>query len=72
MAGDARYIRLLLAFGLRAFSVHPRVLLVVKSIINATDVSAVSPMAEPFLATLNPRARATLMEQINAGAPGMP
>jgi phosphotransferase system enzyme I (PtsI) len=39
MAGDPRYTRLLLAMGLEHFSTHPNAILVVKQIINETDLT---------------------------------
>jgi phosphoenolpyruvate-protein phosphotransferase (PTS system enzyme I) len=39
MAGDPRYTRLLLAMGLEHFSMHPNAILVVKQIINETDLT---------------------------------
>jgi phosphotransferase system enzyme I (PtsI) len=51
LAGDRRYTRLLLALGLREFSMHPRNLLEVKQVITETDVS---------------RARETLQEWSNS------
>lgn len=39
MAGDPRYTRLLLAMGLEYFSMHPNAILVVKQIINETDLT---------------------------------
>jgi phosphotransferase system enzyme I (PtsI) len=39
MAGDRRYTRLLLALGLREFSMQPRSLLEVKKVINETDIA---------------------------------
>ncbi len=41
MAGDRRYTRLLLAMGLREFSMQPRSLLEVKKVINETDIGVV-------------------------------
>ncbi len=41
MAGDRRFTRLLLALGLREFSMQPRSLLEVKKVITETDVGAV-------------------------------
>jgi len=41
MAGDRRFTRLLLALGLRDFSMQPRSLLEVKKVIMETDISAV-------------------------------
>jgi phosphotransferase system enzyme I (PtsI) len=40
LAGDRRYTRLLLALGLREFSMQPRYLLEVKKLVTETDVSA--------------------------------
>ncbi|MDH4382878.1 MAG: phosphoenolpyruvate--protein phosphotransferase [Gammaproteobacteria bacterium] len=41
MAGDVRYTRLLLGLGLRAFSVHPSLLLEVKQVIAETEIAPV-------------------------------
>lgn len=46
MAGDTRYVRLLLALGLRCFSVHPAALLEVKRVIRRTSLEGLSPFAE--------------------------
>ena len=51
MAGDKRYTRLLLALGLRTFSVHPSLLLEVKQVITETDVSAARRVATKALRT---------------------
>ncbi|MGH6636880.1 MAG: putative PEP-binding protein, partial [Gammaproteobacteria bacterium] len=45
MAGDPRYVRLLLGLGLREFSVHPAVLLEVKHIISESRIEALEPLA---------------------------
>ena len=49
MAGDIRYTKLLLGMGLREFSTHPTSVLEVKSIINATDVSALEESCKDIL-----------------------
>jgi len=49
MAGDLRYVRLLLGLGLREFSVHPAALLEVKRIINSTSFGAVATLAAELL-----------------------
>ena len=49
MAGDIRYTKLLLGMGLREFSTHPASLLEVKSVINATDVSALEKRCKDIL-----------------------
>lgn len=46
MAGDLRYVRLLLALGLRAFSVHPAALLEVKRLIANTSIENLASYAE--------------------------
>ncbi|QNM96849.1 phosphoenolpyruvate--protein phosphotransferase [Chitinimonas koreensis] len=45
MAGDARMTRLLLALGLRRFSMHPAQLLNVKQIVLKSDLSKLAPLA---------------------------
>ncbi len=50
MAGDRRYTRLLLALGLREFSMQPRSLLEVKKIIMETDISVAGKALEQWLA----------------------
>ena len=55
LAGDRRYTRLLLALGLREFSMQPRSLLEVKQVIRETDIS---------------RANAALREWIQSGGGG--
>ncbi len=49
MAGEARYTGLLLALGLRDFSMHPRVLLEVKEALRGADLSNLSGMRESLL-----------------------
>ena len=51
MAGEKRYTRLLLALGLRTFSVHPSLLLEVKQVITETDVSAARRVVSKALRT---------------------
>ncbi|MBI4696878.1 MAG: phosphoenolpyruvate--protein phosphotransferase [Gammaproteobacteria bacterium] len=51
MAGDTRYTRLLLALGLRIFSVHPSALLEVKDVITNTAVGDIEPLARRVLRT---------------------
>jgi phosphotransferase system enzyme I (PtsI) len=46
MAGDRRFTRLLLALGLREFSMQPRSLLEVKKIVNETDIGTVREALE--------------------------
>lgn len=49
MAGEARYTGLLLALGLRDFSMHPRVLLEVKEALRGADLGDLSRMRESLL-----------------------
>lgn len=51
MAGDTRYTRLLLALGLRSFSVHPSNLLEVKGVISATSAAKLETIAKRALKT---------------------
>lgn len=50
MAGDARYVRLLLALGLRNFSVHPASLPEVKQIILESELASLDGLARQALA----------------------
>ena len=67
MAGDLRYIRLLLGLGLRDFSVHPAVLLEVKKIINNTRLAEVISLSEQLLAAGSSSEINDLLGRINAG-----
>jgi phosphotransferase system enzyme I (PtsI) len=49
MAGDVRYTRLLLGLGLRAFSVHPSLLLEVKQVIAETEIAPVKRLVAKAL-----------------------
>lgn len=49
MAGDSRYTKLLLALGLREFSVHPTCLLEVKKTIMESDLSQLTSIADAVL-----------------------
>lgn len=49
MAGEARHTALLLALGLRDFSMHPRVLLEVKEVLMAAQVDELLPLRERIL-----------------------
>jgi len=65
MAGDPRYVRLLLALGLHEFSVHPGSLLEVKRIIIDTDLSRIGSFGEELLSCRTGSEVATLVESIN-------
>ncbi len=49
MAGDAMFTRLLLAMGLKEFSMHPNALAEVKEVILNSDVTRLQPKAEALL-----------------------
>jgi phosphotransferase system enzyme I (PtsI) len=66
MAGDSRYIRLLLGLGLRSFSVHPEAFLEVKKIINSTDLTGLALLASQVVKTGSPSEISRLVEVINA------
>lgn len=65
MAGDSRYIRLLLGLGLRSFSVNPESYLEVKQIINNSDISYLIPLANKMLKMSSQTDIADLLEVIN-------
>jgi phosphoenolpyruvate-protein phosphotransferase (PTS system enzyme I) len=67
MAGDLRYVRLLLGLGLREFSVHPATLLEVKRIINSTSFDAVATLAVQLLNSRSPSEAQELLIAINGG-----
>ena len=65
MAGDPRYTRLLLAMGLEHFSMHPNALLVVKQIINETDLNQLPIYTLDIMDIANTVDAHTLLDQIN-------
>lgn len=67
MAGDARYTRLLLALGLRNFSVHPASLLEVKQIILESETGNLDEMARRALAADCGAEVAALLEEDRPG-----
>jgi phosphotransferase system enzyme I (PtsI) len=66
MAGDTALTRLLLAFGLRQYSMHTAHLLDVKQIILQTDQSRLKPLARRMLRTTDPEKLRALLDQLNA------
>jgi phosphotransferase system enzyme I (PtsI) len=65
MAGDPRYVRLLLGLGLREFSVHPAVLLEIKRIINSSRIDRLEPLALQALQSSSRAEIHALVEQID-------
>jgi phosphotransferase system enzyme I (PtsI) len=66
MAGDITLTRLLLALGLRQYSMHSAHLLDVKQVILGTDLSKLRPLAQKMLRTPDPGKLRALLERINA------
>lgn len=66
MAGDPRYTRLLLAMGLEYFSMHPNALLVVKQIINETDLTLLPSNTLQIMDMTDTSDAQLLLEQINS------
>lgn len=62
MAGDTRFVRLLLALGLREFSVHPAALLEIKQIINDSDARQLKAALPDILACASGTDVAALLE----------
>jgi phosphotransferase system enzyme I (PtsI) len=66
MASDSRYVRLLLGLGLRYFSVNPEAFLEVKQIINNSDMTGLSQLANKILQTSSQTEITERLEAINA------
>ncbi|MBL8515231.1 MAG: phosphoenolpyruvate--protein phosphotransferase [Betaproteobacteria bacterium] len=66
MAGDVRFTRLLLGFGLRDYSMHPANLPRVKQRILKSDLSAIEPQVTRILQADDPEKVQTLLEKLNA------
>lgn len=69
MAGDSRYTRLLLALGLRDFSMHPASLLEVKRVITESNQQKLAGFAQQFLECYDLSKMQALLEQINEDLP---
>lgn len=65
MAGDVRFTRLLLGFGLREFSMHPAHLPEVKQMIIKTSTEAIQPLVKKILNTYDPDKQAELIARLN-------
>jgi len=65
MAGDPKFTRLLLAMGLEHFSMHPNALLIVKQIINETELSKLPDNILSILDMSQPIDAEVFLEQIN-------
>jgi phosphotransferase system enzyme I (PtsI) len=66
MAGDPRYTRLLLAMGLRQFSVPPTALFEVKDAIRNCHTESLSRLVDEILASDDPQQVHTIIDTLNA------
>jgi phosphotransferase system enzyme I (PtsI) len=69
MAGDTRYTRLLLALGLRDFSMHPASLLEVKRVITESSQQKLAGFTQQILECCELTEMQALLEQINEDLP---
>ncbi len=67
MAGDVRYTRLLLALGLRNFSMPANSVLEVKNAINSSTLSALTRKARKIVNCPDPFIQARLLDKLNGG-----
>lgn len=65
MAGDVRYIRLLLGFGLTEFSMHPASLLEVKRVVTDSDTAELMELSGRLLDAGNPEEAEALFRKLN-------
>lgn len=65
MAGDLRFTRLLLAMGLREFSMHPALVLEVKRAVRATHIGNLVRSVDEALLHANPEEISALIREIN-------
>jgi len=66
MAGDVELTRLLLALGLRRFSMHSAHLLDVKQRVLKTNLDDIRPVARKMLKATDPVKLRTLLDRLNA------
>jgi phosphoenolpyruvate-protein phosphotransferase (PTS system enzyme I) len=66
MAGDTTLTRLLLAFGLRLYSMHTAHLLDVKQVILKSDLSRLKPLARKMLRASDPDKLRAMLEKLNS------
>ncbi len=66
MAGDAALTRLLLAFGLRQYSMHIAHLLDVKQVILKSNFSKLKPLAQKMLRASDPEKLRAMLEKLNS------
>lgn len=66
MAGDVSLTRLLLAFGLRQYSMHIAHLLDVKQVILRSNISRLKPLARKMLRASDPEKLRAMLEKLNS------
>jgi phosphoenolpyruvate-protein phosphotransferase (PTS system enzyme I) len=66
MAGDTALTRMLLAFGLRQYSMHIAHLLDVKNVILKSNLARLKPLARKMLRTSDPEKLRALLDRLNA------
>jgi phosphotransferase system enzyme I (PtsI) len=66
MAGDTSLTRLLLAFGLRQYSMHTAHLLDVKQVILKSNVARLKPLAQKMLRASDPETLRKMLDRLNA------
>lgn len=64
MAGDFRFTRLLLALGLREFSMHPTSILEIKRMVREADISQLTPLGDELLAETNVERFFAILEEL--------
>ncbi|MNC85838.1 phosphoenolpyruvate-protein phosphotransferase [compost metagenome] len=67
MAGDTALTRLLLAFGLRQYSMHIAHLLDVKQVILQSSFAELKPLARKMLRATDPAKLQALLQKLNSG-----
>jgi phosphotransferase system enzyme I (PtsI) len=65
MAGDVRFTRLLLGFGLRQFSMHPACLLEVKQQVLKSNLREIAPLAGKMLRAGDPDKLQAMLAKLN-------
>jgi phosphotransferase system enzyme I (PtsI) len=66
MAGDVALTRLLLAFGLRVYSMHIAHLLDVKQVILNSRLSQLRPLAQKMLRASDPETLRAMLDKLNS------
>ncbi len=69
MAGDERFIRLLMGLGLRDFSMPSNSLLAAKKVVLGTKLRELRKLSESFINETNAEKRASVLAKINAETP---